>query len=112
MITGLSYGLYKGMLDNFLAVIPNIEDDHEWSLGGAEVLERNFRTVAENSRKILYYSSAKCEELLGFHSDKTVLKDIPSEFAGLCGFQAANARIAAEAAVMLYNTLYRLGIIK
>lgn len=89
------------LLDNFLAVIPNIEDDHEWSLGGAEVLERNFRTVAENSRKILYYSSAKCEELLGFHSDKTVLKDIPSEFANLCGFQAANARIAAEAAVML-----------
>ena len=89
------------LLDNHLAVIPNIEDDHEWSLGGADVLDKNFRTVAANSAKILYYSSPKCDELLNSHRDKTVLKDIPSKFANLCGFQAANARIAAEAAVIL-----------
>ena len=89
------------LLCNHLAVVPNIEDDHEWSLGGAAVLEGNFRKVAENSEKLLYYSSPKCDELLSTHADKTVLKDIPSKFAGLSGFQAANARIAAEAAVIL-----------
>ena len=89
------------LLKNFLAVIPNIEDDHEWSLGGTEKLNENFRTVARNSRNILYYDSEKCDLLLGNHPAATVLKDIPEIFAALHGFQAANARIAAEAAVLL-----------
>ena len=89
------------LLKNFLAVIPNIEDDHEWSLGGIDKLDENFRTVARNSRNILYYSSEKCERLLNTHPSAVILKDIPENFAFLHGFQAANARIAAEAAVIL-----------
>ena len=89
------------LLKNFLAVVPNIEDDHDWSLGGVKVLDGNFRQVAANSDKLLYYASAKCDELLGNHPDARKLTEIPSDFAGLTGFQAANARIAAEAAVIL-----------
>ena len=89
------------LLKNFLAVIPNIEDDHEWSLGGREILEKNFRQTAQNSDKILYYASAKCDELLSAHPAALRLAGSPENFAGLHGFQAANARIAAEAAVML-----------
>ncbi|MBO7329470.1 MAG: hypothetical protein J6W00_11945 [Lentisphaeria bacterium] len=89
------------LLENFLAVIPNIEDDHEWSLGGAEKLDENFRIVARNSCNILYYSSKKCSELFCDHPAAVILQDIPEKFALLHGFQASNARIAAEAAVLL-----------
>lgn len=89
------------LLKNFLAVIPNIEDDHEWSLGGREVLEKNFRLTAENSENIIYYASEKCDELLSNHPAAIRLEEVPGSFGKLRGFQAANARIAAEAAVML-----------
>lgn len=89
------------LMKNFLAVIPNIEDDHEWSLGGKTVLENNFRQMAANSEKIIYYASEKCDELLTFHSDRHRLAQIPEKFGKLCGFQAANAFIAAQAAIIL-----------
>ena len=89
------------LLKNFLAVIPNIEDDHEWSLGGREVLENNFRQVAANSENIIYYASAKCDQLLGEHPNAVRLTEVPENFAGLHGFQAANAYIAYRAAILL-----------
>lgn len=95
-----SDGTHK-LLKNFLAVIPNIEDDHEWSLGGKAVLEANFRQVAENSRKLLYYASDRCDELFSGHPDAVRLPEIPEKFGKLHGFQAANAFIASQAAVIL-----------
>ena len=89
------------LMKNFLAVIPNVEDDHEWSLGGKDVLEANFRTVAANSEYLLYYASAECDRLFNDHPRAIRLPEIPGEFAGLSGFQAANAYIAAQAAVLL-----------
>ena len=89
------------LLKNFLAVVPNIEDDHEWSLGGKEVLENNFRKVAANSAKLLYYASPECDKLFADHPDKVRLPEIPDKFGDLRGFQAANAFIAAQAAILL-----------
>ena len=89
------------LTENFLAVIPNVEDDHEWSLGGRAVLERNFRTVAAKSRMVLYFASAKCDELFSGHPGAVRLPAVPEHFAGSYGFQAANAFIAARAAVLL-----------
>jgi len=89
------------LIKNFLAVIPNVEDDHEWSLGGREALDNNFRAVAENSQKLLYYASEKCDELFAGHPDAVRLTQLPREFAGLYGFQAVNANIAAAAAEIL-----------
>lgn len=89
------------LLKNFLAVIPNVEDDHEWSLGGSAVLEENFRKTAANSCKIIYYASAKCDELFAGHPDAVRLTGVPENFAGLHGFQAANAYIAVQAAKIL-----------
>lgn len=95
-----SDGTHK-LLKNFLAVIPNVEDDHEWSLGGTEVLENNFRETAQNSAKIIYYASEECDKLFSGHPDAVRLAEIPAEFGRLRGFQAANAYIAAQAAVLL-----------
>ena len=89
------------LIRNFLAVVPNVEDDHEWSLGGPGVLDANFRTVAANSNHLLYYASPKCDELFSSHPNAVRLDAVPENFAGLSGFQAANANISAIAAAIL-----------
>ena len=87
-------------LKNFIGVVPNVEDDHAWSLGGKEVLERNFRTFAANSDILLYYASPMCDRLFADHPHTVRLPEMPTEFAGLHGFQAANAFIAVQAALL------------
>ncbi len=61
-------------LQNFLSVIPNIEDDHEWSLGEWEVLENNFRRTANNSQKIIHYASENCDRILNGHPEAVRLR--------------------------------------
>lgn len=87
-------------LKNFIGVVPNVEDDHAWSLGGKEVLEANFRKFAANSEILLYYASPMCDRLFADHPRAVRLEKMPDEFAGLHGFQAANAFIAVQAAVI------------
>ncbi len=89
------------LLKNFLAVIPNVEDDHAWSVGGVAALEQNFRTVAERSKNLLYYDSGRCETLFRDFPHACKLPHTPENFAGLAGFQAVNAFIACRAAVLL-----------
>ena len=87
-------------LKNFIGVVPNVEDDHAWSLGGKAVLEKNFRTFAANSEILIYYASELCDRLFADHPHAIRLPAMPDEFAGLHGFQAANAFIAVQAAVI------------
>ena len=87
-------------LKNFIGVVPNVEDDHVWSLGGREVLEKNFRTFAANSEILIYYASELCDRLFADHPHAIRLAAMPDEFSGLHGFQAANAFIAVQAAVL------------
>lgn len=87
-------------LKNFIGVVPNVEDDHAWSLGGKEILEQNFRTFAANSEILLYYASPLCDRLFADHPHAVRLPAMPAEFAGLHGFQAANACLAVQAALL------------
>ena len=87
-------------LKNFIGVVPNVEDDHSWSLGGKDVLEKNFRTFAANSEILLYYASDECDRLFADHPHAVRLEKMPEEFAGLRGFQAANSFIAYQAALL------------
>ena len=87
-------------LKNFIGVVPNVEDDHSWSLGGKAVLEKNFRTFAANSEILLYYASEECDRLFADHPHAVRLEKMPEEFAGLRGFQAANSFIACQAALL------------
>lgn len=88
-------------LRNFLAVIPNVEDDHAWSVGGTAALDANFRTVAANSERLIYYASPRCDALFGGHPQAERLAETPERFAGLYGFQAENALLACRAAIRL-----------
>ena len=89
------------LLKNELGIVPNIEDDHAWSLGGSKQLEKNFRIFAANSRRLIYYASPLCDKLFADHPAAVRLEHQPEEFEKLNGFQAANAYIAYRAAVML-----------
>ncbi|MBR7108184.1 MAG: hypothetical protein IKC89_07215 [Lentisphaeria bacterium] len=85
-------------LTNFIGVVPNVEDDHAWSLGGVEVLDENFRTFARKSEILLYYASPKCDRLFAGHPHAVRLEQMPESFAGSYGFQAANSFLACRAA--------------
>ncbi len=88
-------------LKNFLGVVPNIEDDHSWSVGGTEALEKNFCIFADNSEYLICRKSPKIDRLFEKHPNLTKLNEIPENFAGLYGFQAENAFLAYNAAVLL-----------
>ena len=84
----------------FLGIVPNIDEDHEWSVGGAEALKENFRTFGRNCKKLLI---ADTPELNGFFENHPALSKAPQPdaFAGFYGFMAKNAALAVHGAVML-----------
>jgi len=84
-----------------LGIVPNIEDDHAWSVGGVEVLMRNFRTFGEHCERLIYFPGADPDRLFGGHPGARRLPPPPVEYAGFFGFQAANAFLAVAGAVEL-----------
>ena len=96
-----SDGTHK-LLAPWLGVVPNVDGDHSWSVGGESALRENFRTFASRSGELLCFSSDK-EFFAGSCKKITTLQMPGSDFtfAGFCGFMAVNARIAVEAAVLL-----------
>lgn len=84
----------------WLGVVPNVEDDHSWSVGGEERLFDNFRRFGEQSRKLIYFDSATPRRLFAGHPDALALNpDEPSfdpvRFGGFLGLDAALAVSAA-----------------
>ena len=88
-------------LKNYLGIVPNVEDDHAWSVGGKEVLENNFRKFAANSRHLVYIASPLTDRLFAAHPRAERIVEIPENFAGLTGFQAQNSYLAYRSAVAL-----------
>ncbi len=83
-----------------LGIVPNLDDDHSWSVGGEEALHRNFRTFAENSGKLLYYGAPLTDRLFAGHPAAVRLELPPSGTAGdrWIGFLKWNAVLAVRAA--------------
>ena len=84
----------------FLGIVPNIDGDHEWSVGGSAALAANFRTFGRNSGTLLI---AGTPELREFYHDHPRLYEAeqPDSFAGFSGFMARNAALAVRAAELL-----------
>ena len=82
----------------YLGIVPNIEEDHAWSVGGAERLMRNFQTFGENSERLVYCAGDDPDRLFARHPRARRLDTIPDEYLGFFGFQAANAFLAVAAA--------------
>jgi len=52
-----------------IGVVPNVEDDHAWSVGGVEALMANFKRFGLQSRRLLYVGSQSADKLYELHPD-------------------------------------------
>ena len=89
-----------------ILLITNIEDDHSWTLGGEEVLFRNFRTIADNSRYVIYGNTEAALSLLKDHDAAVCLdynekNEIEALLSGWEPFQLENALLAVNGAIKL-----------
>ncbi len=84
------------LIHSCLGVIPNVEDDHAWSVGGREQLMENFRTYASRCARIVYFATPETDALFAEHNDKVRLP-LPANAT----WQELDTIIAAEAAVQL-----------
>ena len=87
-------------VEPYLGIVPNIDGDHEWSVGGAEALLRNFRLFGMNSAHLLIPDTPELKQFYAFHPHVHVCPQ-PAEFGIFKGFMAKNAALAVEAAVIL-----------
>lgn len=87
----------------YLGIVPNIEDDHSWSVGGEEQLFANFRKFAFQSEHLLYYPGEHPDALFADHPAATRLDfPGPGAYGGRwLGFQARNAKLAVAATALL-----------
>lgn len=89
------------LVSPFLGIVPNLDDDHAWSVGGEEALQENFRTFAFRSQKLLYYGAPLPDRLFGAHPDAVRLERRDEPCGRWIGFQAWNARLALRGAALL-----------
>jgi len=87
----------------FLGVVPNVEDDHSWSVGGEAQLFENFRRFAFQSKHLIYCAGTHADELFAGHpAAERLERPEPGRFGGRwIGFQAWNAHLAIHAAMRL-----------
>jgi len=88
---------------SFLGIVPNMDSDHAWSVGGVEQLHRNFGTFAAQAEHLLYYADPVSDRIFADHPDAERLNLPPVGFtlAGFHGFQARNVQLAVRAAELL-----------
>ena len=83
-----------------LGIVPNIDDDHDWSVGGREQLMENFRSFGRNCGHIIALAGENVQEILG-ENVQIIDPDAP-EYAiippNLIGFQRKNAALVIAAA--------------
>ncbi len=61
------------LLDSYIGIVNNVEDDHAWNVGGPEQLFKNFANFAKQSKYLFYVNSEKCNELFKNHPNKTII---------------------------------------
>ena len=92
------------LLHPHLGIVTNVEDDHAWSLGGFEALERNFKTFADQSETLLYCASEETDRLFETHPHaiRLDLAELSGDFLpGFGHFQRLDGMIAVKAAALL-----------
>ena len=91
------------LLHPALGIVPNVDDDHSWSVGGVEALHGNFRTFARNCRRLIYGASPTTDALFAEHPAALRLELPPPEAhrGRWTGFALCNAMLACRAAAEL-----------
>ena len=104
-----SDGTHTAMFSH-VGIVTNVEDDHAWSVGGAEQLYANFQQYARQAETLIYVGSPRTDALfadhpnaqrldpdLFTHQDELSLFD-PDTLAGWGAWQKLNAITALAAA--------------
>lgn len=104
-----SDGTHTAMFSH-IGIVTNVEDDHAWSVGGAEQLYANFQQYARQAETLIYVGSPRTDALfadhpnaqrldpdLFTHQDELSLFD-PDTLAGWGAWQKLNAITALAAA--------------
>ncbi len=63
-----SDGTHTAMYSH-IGIVTNVEDDHAWSVGGAEQLFANFQQYARQAEKLIYVGSPRTDVLFADHPD-------------------------------------------
>lgn len=96
-----------------IGIVPNVEDDHCWSVGGTEALYNNFKKFAFQSEKLIYIANEMTDKLFSAHKNKIsfdineIVSDrsfkylLQDELNELKGFQRVNSALAIAAAEKL-----------
>ncbi|MBO5958987.1 MAG: hypothetical protein J6Q65_02575, partial [Lentisphaeria bacterium] len=104
-----SDGTHTAMFSH-IGIVTNVEDDHAWSVGGAEQLYANFQQYARQAETLIYVGSPRTDALFAGHPDAIRLDpelsrhsgDLelfdPETLAGWGSWQKLNALIALAAA--------------
>ena len=61
-----SDGTHTAMFSH-IGIVTNVEDDHAWSVGGAEQLYANFQQYARQAQTLIYVSSPRTDSLFADH---------------------------------------------
>lgn len=97
----------------YLGLVPNVEDDHSWSVGGSNKLYQNFSTFGRQSRHLITIDGGTTRELFKNHPNCTYVDYAKSiakgNITGLAGklyqewgdYQLFNAALAVKAAEKL-----------
>ncbi len=100
-------------INPYLGLVPNVEDDHSWSVGGKEKLFNNFSTFGRQSQHLIVVDSETTRELFKDHPDCTFIDYAKSTAkGGISGlddllyqewgdYQLFNAALAVQAAIRL-----------
>lgn len=92
------------LMQPYIGIISNIDDDHSWSVGGEDAVKKNFVKFAQNSQNLVYFDSEPASSLLAFHNSSFRIGD---ELANLIdsknlhGFQRRNAALVVKALELL-----------
>ena len=101
------------LIKPFLGLIPNIEDDHSWSVGGNDKLFENFAVFGKQSKKLFALDSEITHKLYNPHPDcRFLAQDYfsqtgimpglnPEIFKSWGDYQLFNAALAVDSAVEL-----------
>lgn len=100
-------------INPWLGIVPNVEDDHCWSVGGTEQLYNNFHQFAFQSRHLIYCNHENSDRIFALHqsvqrlSKSEILENgyfrffTPEKLSEWQGYQRLNAALAVAGAVKL-----------
>jgi UDP-N-acetylmuramate--alanine ligase len=96
-----------------LGIVPNVEDDHCWNVGGIEQLYRNFQQFAMQCQHLIYCDHENSDRIFASHpaavrlTRSAILADgyfshcNPDKLKEIHGYQRLNAAMAVAGAVEL-----------